>query len=172
VNRKAFGSGRQDSLLSNTDDLKRIEECDQMIGITTKKTSRQTLLLHGGKGSGGSANNSNGSNNRRKGSGEIHNGDNVSDDNNYHRHHHGKCETPICCKKCCQIFWPELDHSPSGRLMYRMLRCLSTTEMKDLNFEQLQKDQIKFDRFQHTKYYRSTVLVSVIFFNFFYTPKN
>ncbi len=52
------------------------------------------------------------------------------------------------------LCWPELHRS--GRRMYQWLRCLTAREMRETNFTTLQRNQPRFVRFQHAKYYRST----------------
>jgi class 3 adenylate cyclase len=64
-----------------------------------------------------------------------------------------------------RYFWPELHKS--GRRMYRLMRCLTRSEMKEINFDLLQTNHHKFQKFQHAKYYRTTVFTVLLYSLFF-----
>ena len=66
-----------------------------------------------------------------------------------------------------KVCFPELDSSPIARETYRLVRCLTKREMRDINFDQLQRNDGKFNAFQQQKYHRQNILVLMLFSFFF-----
>ena len=150
VRRDLSSSVRQDSRKrESTTATAGIEESDQMLGITAIPPPRK-IYMHENNNNG----NSGGTNATSRARNDRNSNRNISRNDGCLR---------SLTSYCGKIFWPELDQSPSSRLMYRMMRCLSITEMRDINFDQLQQNSNKFKRFQHTKYYRSTVLILLMY---------
>ena len=60
-----------------------------------------------------------------------------------------------------QYCWPELHQS--GRRAYQYIRCLTKSEMVETNFDMLQANHSKFQKFQHAKYFQPTVFTVLIY---------